>query len=360
MDQNNPDINFVHSPLERRFFGGEGKVAAGEQLLLLWIGALLCFSAGALAAPETSDRSEAMSNQRVVFATYAGEPTQISNAMILAKSIHRFGGAYAQVPLWIVAPDDFAIAEEQTASFRTLGISLYRAGAPESIRWLFYADKPYAAAAAESLAEGKVDILLWLDDDAVVLDEPSEIAMPDSACLLYRPVMHNRSGSLYDSPPDPFWSRIYDLLKLDDNLLFPMISPADQQKIRAYFHCGFLAVRPERGILRRWAEDFATLAADSGLAAWCREDSEKRVFLHQTALTGSILHLAGRNEMVAFSDRYNYPIFFKQAYGGVIDYTDLSSAAVIRVHFNPARISPDWPQLLKGPADRIKWLQEHF
>lgn len=327
--------------------------------VLLSLAAFLSVLQGCASQDATKTGDNSM-NPNIVFATYAVDRSEVNSALRLTESLRTFGGQFAQAPLWIVAPDDLEITDALQSDFRRLGITLLRAGAPDSIRWLYYADKPYAAAAAEQAADGKAAVLAWMDNDAIILDEPSELNLGDSLCLAYRPVMHNRSGSLYGEPPDPFWARIYEKLELNDDQLFPMVTPADQQKIRAYFHCGLVAVRPERGILRRWAQDFETLANDSVLTGMCKQDEVKRIFLHQTALTGSVLHLVKNNEMAELSDRYNYPLFFKHFYGALKEYDDLSDIVLARVHLNPVLVSNDWPQLLKGPADRIAWLKDHI
>lgn len=299
-------------------------------------------------------------NQAAIFATSAADPGQVLNAIRLTESLRAFGGSVAEAPVWVVALENVRITEIQRSDLERLGITLLRADPPDSLAWLFYADKPYAAAVAEKAAEGQADVLVWLDNDAVFLQEPLELNLPDSICLAWRPVMHNRSGTLYDAPPNSFWARIYEKLSLTDEMLFPMFTPADQQKIRAYFNCGLIAVRPERGILRRWAQDFETLGHDSTLAAMCRADQVMRIFLHQTALTGSILHLVRQSEMIPITDAYNFPLLFQKVYGGLNEYNDLNGIVMIRIDFDPTLVSPDWPQLLKGPADRIDWLKKHI
>ena len=326
--------------------------------LLLTAAVLFVFLAGC--ASKESTKGDHKMNQTTIFATRAMEPLQVANAIRLAESLRTFGGSLSQAPVWVVAHEAVEITPVQESEFKRLGITLLRVAPPDSLSWLYYADKPYAAAVAEQAAEGKAAVLVWLDNDSIFLTEPTELLLADSLCLAWRPVMHNRSGALYGEPPNPFWARIYERLSLTDDMLFPMVTPADQQKIRAYFNCGLMAVRPERGVLRRWAQDFEILGSDSTLAAMCRADETKKIFLHQTALTGAILHLVKQVEMIPISDRYNFPLFFEKVYGGVQTYTDLNDVAMIRVDFNPALVSKDWPALLSGPADRIDWLKEHI
>jgi hypothetical protein len=169
--------------------------------------------------------------------------------------------------------------------------------------------------------------------------------------------MHNRTGVKYDRSPNDFWRRIYDRLSLTDEMLFPMVTPADDEKIKAYFHCGLIAVRPQRKILRRWADDFKTLYTDSELAAMCRADVEKRIFLHQTALTGSILHTLTKDEMHQLSERYNYPVFFEKQYGGTKTFDSIERAVTVRCLVSEEKMGRDWYTRLNGAPEKIAWLR---
>ena len=71
--------------------------------------------------------------------------------------------------------------------------------------------------------------------------------------------------------------------------IFPVKTPVDREKLRAYFNAGVLILRPEMGVLRRWPSCFATLYTDSVFVTWCKQDQLKAIFLHQAALAGAIL-----------------------------------------------------------------------
>lgn len=297
----------------------------------------------------------------VVFATYVEAPYQLANAYRLTESLRTFGGAWRNAPVWVYKPDDATIDDGALlAKLRDLGAEVHSSHTPETARWFFYGGKPFGAAAAEEAAAGRTEILVWLDEDTIVLQEPHEFDLAPGVSLAYCPVMHNRSGTLHGAPPNPYWHRIYEKLALTDEMLFPMVTPADEQKIRAYFHCGALAARPEQGILRGWARDFETLCGDSVLVAMCKEDRNNRVFLHQTALTGAVLHRLQPREMVQLSSRYNYPIFFERQYAAARRFDSIEDVATVRCVVSAEKLGPDWAAQLSGPTDRISWLREHI
>jgi hypothetical protein len=296
----------------------------------------------------------------LVFATFAEDDAAVYHVSVLAESIRAFGGAMHDAPVWLYIPADFVIDDPTADRLDALNVKIRRTDVPAEALRLPYARKVFAAATAEAEAADRFAILTWLDEDTVFLDEPLEFNLPAHISIAYRPVMHNIIGSLHTEPPNEFWSRLYELMSVPRDALFAMTTPADRQVIRAYFNAGILAVRPEREILRAWAGYFETLYSDARLLQWAEEDRLKKVFLHQTALVGAVLNSVRRDEMIELSERYNYPIFFKEMFGATEEFDTLDAVVTLRydVYFrNPA---PGWHEKLKGPADRIAWLRDRL
>jgi hypothetical protein len=139
-----------------------------------------------------------------------------------------------------------------------------------------------------------------------------------------------------------------------------MTTPADRQVINAYFNAGLLVVRPERGILRGWGEGFRELCRDPELTAMCRESVDNRIFLHQTALVGAVLHRLSRDEMIELPDTYNYPMFFKRMYGAKSEFDSLGDVVTLRYDVYFRNPEPDWADQLKGPSQQLEWLKGHL
>ena len=302
-----------------------------------------------------------MASHNIVLATYAESTAQISNACRLAESIRTFGGGFSEVPVILYTGIDTSeIPSTILAKAESVGLKFEPSDTPEEALWFYYAGKVYAAAHAERLADGNADMLVWLDEDTIVINEPSALDLRPEIALAYCPVMHNRSGVRYDEEPNEFWARIYRLLDLSPDSLFPMITPADRQKIKAYFHCGLLSVRPERGLLRRWLTDFERLYRDPDLTEMCRRDQTRRVFLHQTALTGAVLHTLRRDEMLELPGAYNYPIFFERQFEAHTSFDSIENAVTVRHVVSQENLGPDWHRELKGRTDKIDWLYRHI
>ncbi len=293
-----------------------------------------------------------------VFATYAETREQLRGARNLAESVRDFSGQYSQSAIRVYVPDDIDIPmDEIREMFAPVDADIRVSHTPETARWFYFAGKTYAAGLAEKEAEGTAAILVWMDDDTIILKEPSLFRLDPKVSFSYRPVMHNRSGSLFGKPPDAFWSRIYDVLGVGDEKLFPMVTPADRQKVRAYFNAGLLVVRPEKGVLRKWGQDFTRLVEDTVLVNMCRENVDKRIFLHQTALVGAVLNTLARDELVELPASYNYPLFFEQMFEASSEFGTIDGITTLRYDVYFRNPDPRWSEKLKGPAEKIAWLK---
>jgi hypothetical protein len=257
-------------------------------------------------------------------------------------------------------PELFNTDPATLEKLKALDVQVKPGRAPAESLQYYFARKVFAAAKAEEAAEKLAKILVWMDEDTVVLQEPADLALSDGVDFGYRPVMHNRSGSLYSQPPDPFWSRIFKTLSIKESSFFPMVTPGDQATIRPYFNAGLLVVRPRRGILRKWAECFPLLYRDPVLKEMCRKDVEKRIFLHQTALVGAVLNQLKREEMKEIPPRYNYPLFFHETYSAARKFDSLDEIITLRydVYFRNAK--PGWSKRLKASPKIVSWLKARF
>ncbi|UCD94674.1 MAG: hypothetical protein JSU69_01080 [Candidatus Zixiibacteriota bacterium] len=316
-------------------------------------------------SPEVSGKPEtepaAGEPRSVIFAAYAESEEGLRYAYFLAESIREFAGRFKDAPVWVYVPEDFdELNADLIKKFSVLGVEIKTSHAPNEALWFYFAGKVFAAGEAEAAAEGKAAVLVWMDEDTIVLQEPKDFMLDKAVSYAYRPVMHNRSGSLYGEKPNAFWSRIYEKLGIDDEALFPMVTPADRQKIRAYFNAGLLVVRPEKGILRKWGEDFTVLYSDSILAQMCRDDVTNRIFIHQTALVGAVLNLIDRSQMVELSEDYNYPIFFHQQWEAEKAFDSIDDIVTLRYDIYFRNPDPEWSKKLKGPANIVAWLKQRL
>lgn len=279
----------------------------------------------------------------------------VTRACRLIRSLRTYGGKFADLPVWVCVPTHRQ-GEVELSQAGSLAHNVVMSETPEDLQWLFSAGRPFAAARMEESA-ADYDVIAWLDNDTLFLDEPAQFDLADGIDFAYRPVMHNRAGSLWNAPPNPYWEQILRLVELDDDKLFPMTSQADQQVIRPFFQAGVLIARTSAKLMRHWQAGMELLGRDSVLAELCRGNRNHWVFLHQAALVGAVMRTLGQRQMHELPDSYNYPVFFDRQYESLKTFASIESVVTLRCVVSFKALGSDWPNHLSGDARKIAWLK---
>jgi hypothetical protein len=226
-------------------------------------------------------------------------------ARILARSLWRFGGAFARAPLVAVAPVDEMPERE---SIMALGVELLSYEPEPALRAMKLGSKAEAAQAAEEHARRRaIEVLAWMDLDSIILDEPAAFLLPANVRAAFRPVHHRLIGSPVSEPPDAFWTAVLGFCGADPSSAFAVTSTVDRERIRFYPNAGCLAVRPREGILTAWRDCLVQAVGDAGLLAMNQEPLQS-LFLHQALLAGTILARVPETGLLELPFAYNYPV----------------------------------------------------
>jgi hypothetical protein len=309
--------------------------------------------------PTPSSEAPEVEKAPIIFATYAEYPQQVLRVRSFCESIRTHAGSMSRAPIRFYFTSELrGLVDESRASLEALSVELRSFEVPDDAPKVILAGKPFAAARAEADAAEEVAILAFLDANVLILREPSAFHLESGTDFAYRPVMHRNIGSLYDEPPDEFWSRIYAKLSVDESRLFPMEGIADKLIIRPYYNAGHLVVRPERGVLRKWAENFQMCYQDPELAEMC-EDEKHNIFLHQAVLSATVPVYVEREKTADLGPAYNYPLFFDTFYESERSFDSLEDVVSLKYEFNFNDLPADWDSNLKGPSDVIAWIKTH-
>lgn len=298
--------------------------------------------------------------QEIVFATFAQDKAELKQAIVLSKSLRSFGEDFKDSPFWLYLPaeaPELAVRARELA--KGLAVEIKSSPTPESAGWFYYSGKTFAAGNAEAAASGDFKILAWLDADNIIVQEPKDFILSKGISFGWRPVMLKLIGSDYSKPPDEFWSRLYQIFSIDQQKVFPITTPVDNQQIRAYFNAGILIVRPERGLLRKWVMFYEKLYSDPFFQGECRKDVKKRIFLHQTALAGAALSMLDHKEMAGLGDHYNYPFFFFEKYPPEKRFKTLDEAITIR-HDGVMYQDKEWRSKMIDDSKITEWIKNEF
>ena len=298
--------------------------------------------------------------ERLVFASTV-HPSKHSerNSLLLAESIRAFAGSLSRTPIWILYSElGEPLSREFVNGVGRLGVELVGFEVDPAIAEFPFTGEATAAALAESMAEGKVERLMWLNANTIVLNEPLNLLIPEGKSLGYRPVHHINVGSPFSEPLDPFWTEVYRLCGVPDDRVFPMRTHVDDMKIRPYFNAGYHVTKPGRGLLKAWRDVFLGIHGAPTLQGFYEADPRYRVFVHQAAFTGAILSLLPREELLELPPSHNYPIHLHDD-----DVTDLRPTyleELTTVRHEGFYEDPKWYTKMPAKEPLKKWIMERL
>jgi len=254
---------------------------------------------------------------RLAVVTYLQRGDQEHSAAMLVDSIRRWGGEYADCPIYVV------LADPGRTGFRLKGKKVYFVPLTlnESVRSYPFAAKAFAAAKVEDLTAGKAGTLLWLDPETILLGPPKEYDLKAGSAAAVAPAMLINTGQAENEPVDAYWGPIYKRCGLDPAKIFVVETFVDCKKVRAWLNCGMFSVRPERGLLREWAKILADLIDDQDYQRTAVTDRIHRTFLHQAVISTLIVAKLERREIHMLPWGYNYPLYCHD-----LDFTTLTGA----------------------------------
>ena len=246
--------------------------------------------------------------EKLVFVTLTVPGKSAQAVLMMARSIRDFAGELAGNPIWILVPESRNMfSDREQVGFAKLDLLIHPYPIDSDILQFPFAAKIVAAAAAEGLAQGQSELLCYLDQDTLVLQEPEEFLLPAGKALGYRPVHHKLIGPGWDEVESPFWELIYRTCEVPEDRLFGMATHTGE-KIKPYFNAGIFVVRPERGLLTQWQETFLRTYRQPEFTAFYEQNPLYTIFMHQVIWTGALLHALTPGEMQLLSPKINYPL----------------------------------------------------
>jgi hypothetical protein len=293
--------------------------------------------------------------RNIAFACLATAGEAEGQALLLTRSIRAFAGVYASAPVQMFFPTKGAgLSPDTTAELRNLGVQLLPFEIePEAMAFPFV-PKVFAAAAAEKYAVGQTDLLVWLDTDSIVIQEPTDLVIGDNQALGYRPVDHRLIASRYAEPVDNFWQLIYLKCAVPDDQIFPMTTSVDMVMIRPYFNAGMLVLRPEKGVLRQWANTFSNLYRLPIFSTFYRQNTLYQIFFHQAVLAGVILASVEQNTLHSLSHLVNYPLHMHANYPA--ERRPATMNELVTCRYDTAFQNSDWSRTIAVNEPLKSWL----
>jgi hypothetical protein len=282
-----------------------------------------------------------------------------SRLLLLTESIRAFAGSLSQAPIWcFTLGNEKCLSETAKDRLSALNTTFIHFEANAEIPQFPFMRKAFLSAQAESIAQNKTDLLVWLDNDTIVLQEPKGFVLQDSKNLGCRPVHHTIIGSRHDEPLDLFWTQVYRYCRVPEDRVFPMMTHVDGTRIRPYFNAGLLVVRPEKRLLQTWRDNFLEIYKAADFQEFYEKDKRYTFFMHQAVLAGTILSTLQTDEIDELPPTYNYPLHLY--WEDVTENRPSSLEETITFRYEDFFERLEWRKKIPAKEQLKKWIGERL
>lgn len=292
--------------------------------------------------------------QQPILGTFAARGFEVQT-LILVNSLRKFGGKMADIPVWIAAPHGHSLESEVVDTLETLGVRFIPFEISKKLRRFPFGAKAVAAAAIESEARKIGLTLAWHDRTGLIRNTPEAFQLPQGTALGFRPTDIINIGVPANAPLTPFWRDICTQFDVPKDALTEITTVIDEIPIHLYVNAGLLVVRPENGLLSRWAENLTESFMLPKFVAHYRKNQQFAVFMHQAALTAAVVQTTPPEERYILPENYLFSV------DNFFDYPEekrpASLDAIITGRFHDFFNNANWKSLIIASDALLDWFR---
>jgi hypothetical protein len=172
--------------------------------LRLFPGFLLCLLAGILNQSGSPTLREILAREKtpsLAFVTCLAGKDQEASAAMLLESIRTFGGPFQNCPIHVMLADPDHLGGEK---LRSWGVKLIPVQMEPCAKGYPFAFKAYAAARIEEPMAGKVQTLIWMDPETLLLRPLGALELQGAAQAMAPESSPGNNRALAEANP---WTR---------------------------------------------------------------------------------------------------------------------------------------------------------
>ncbi|HUW51339.1 MAG TPA: hypothetical protein VMV75_10045 [Sulfuricella sp.] len=267
----------------------------------------------------------------------------INNSISLIESIRLFGGEFAGCPIYTISPRGRIIPCETKQRLYELGVIHAELNLNLEYSNYPHANKIYAGAYLEQIA--RTEILVFLDSDSVILNEPAEFRLPPGVDIGVTPVWLKGIGCSDDRDLSAhLWKIAYSVVakKIPKDFVLTRIG---QETILPYYNSGMIVARRSSGFFHIWQSVFERLvSSDQVMDVLCAVSGTNdylyrpQMFADQLSLAVTISDWDSR--LKEFSALYNCPLHHKNKLSDNFQNMKFDLESVVHWHHNNYLGSP--------------------
>lgn len=279
-------------------------------------------------------------------------------ALILVRSLRRFGAEMADLPVWIYVPEGQEMQGPTLDALLELDVEIIPFTLDEAF-WNFpFALKTIAAGLAEARAESEGMQLAWHDRTGLIRHTPEVFILPEGKTFGFRPTDIANIGAPFGEPLPPFWREYLDHFNLTSEQLPPITTAIDRKLLHLYVNAGLLVVKPEKKTLRTWASNLEETCLLSEYKTHYQQNQAYAIFMHQAALTVATVQTTQPEERLILPNSYLFSIdnFFDYPE----DMRPASLDAITTGRFHDFFALKNWKELAIASEDLLDWFQSQL
>ena len=268
--------------------------------------------------------------------------------ILLFESVREWCGRHADAQLVCVEPrGPSGLAPETIDAFSRLGVERQTENLNVEFAENPMVNRLFAGAWAEEAL--RAESIALVDTDTVFFNPPDELTGLGDAVAV-RPVGQKKRGSYGpDDFKDRYWQKMYELTGSPEG---PWVETVwTGERIRGYWSAGVVAAAPERGVFRKWLENYRTLIEADHIP----KAGERN--MDQLALAATLPH----GEVRTLDGRYNYLVRRRPKLPADLQALDLDE--IVHLHYRHWFHQPGFLDQLEppfGPSPQLSWLRERL
>ncbi|MCB2209579.1 hypothetical protein KQH62_01680 [bacterium] len=293
----------------------------------------------------------------LVLGTFAAQGYEVQT-LILVSSLRRFGGRFANIPVWVYVPENRPLSGPAWEALQDLGAEMVPFLINDEFQRFPFAAKTLAAAVAEERAEKEGSLLAWHDRTGLIRNAPEVFDLPEGIAAAFRPTDIANIGAPYGEPLPEFWQLILEQFNLTPDDLPPITTAIDSRELYLYVNAGLLVVRPEKHLLQTWAANLQKTYTLPKYKPFYQQNQAYAIFMHQAALTAAMAQKTQPEERLILPNSYLFSIDNFYDYPDVVRPNSLDE--IVTGRFHDFFALPDWESKVIASPELIEWFKEQL
>jgi hypothetical protein len=289
-----------------------------------------------------------------ILCTESGPLEQMS--ILLVESLRAFGGRFSNCRVHSFQPRaNHAISRDTQLALDQLGVVHHQEVLNHQFPEYPLANKVFACAYAEQHLES--ELLVWLDSDKIILDEPNLLDLPQTYDVAARPIDTPREGSdLRGDDNTPFWKSLYQELRVESP--GQVKTAVDGSLVAECWNTGLVVTRRSRGLFTLWEKNFRHIMQ---LGIMPRIGGN--YFVEQSVFAATVS--ASKSQFLELPWHYNYPA---DSHGKVLCPPQAAPGleSITTLHYHHLFRQANWEEQLSRVANgaldssKMQWLTDRL